>query len=407
MKIQLSIARDYAPNWGVWEGVRELVQNWMDAYREGDTIEHDGSRLLITNRQGSLDPKHVAVLGSTDKAGDSTKRGQFGDGLKVGCLALIRAGLDVRFKSGGRWYSAKIADSKSHGAEVLTFFSRRDRADPAEDGVRFVVYGLTRAEWQEFKKRFLFRGEGPILKDRPGEIFVKDIWVCSRGEFAFGYNLSKAAVGRDRDLVSDFDVRYAAGQYLAKAVDTREVSAQRVMGLLAEGTAEVEYVRNFLSQEARRSIEVAFDETYGDQSVPVHTEEQRSRAAHLGLKPVIVSRALVDAAPELVAKKTRGDQVLFRHDLGDLEQKELENLLWACELVGHEGARVVKFLDDNQLGSRDGGEVNVARRVLRDRWRTLQTVVEEVAHEAGPDGSFQHKWRLHEIYVAIIKRREP
>ena len=34
--IALSLTEDYAPQWGVWEGVRELVQNWHDGCLRGN-----------------------------------------------------------------------------------------------------------------------------------------------------------------------------------------------------------------------------------------------------------------------------------------------------------------------------------------------------------------------------------
>ena len=32
--ISLSLTEDYAPSWGVWEGTRELMQNWHDGCLE-------------------------------------------------------------------------------------------------------------------------------------------------------------------------------------------------------------------------------------------------------------------------------------------------------------------------------------------------------------------------------------
>ena len=32
--ISLSLTEDYAPSWGVWEGTRELIQNWHDGCLE-------------------------------------------------------------------------------------------------------------------------------------------------------------------------------------------------------------------------------------------------------------------------------------------------------------------------------------------------------------------------------------
>lgn len=412
MKIQLSISKDYAPSWGTWQGVREIMQNWMDAFEEGDYVEHDGTRLNVVNESGALRQQDIAVLGSSTKFGDGASRGQFGDGLKVGCLALVREGLTVRFKTGGYWYRASIEQSKEHGAEVLTFRSRRAmrKDDGPEDGVRFVIEGLTRSQWDEMRGRFIFEpGRRGVIEERPGAIFVKDIWVCDRAGFAFGYNLDDAEVGRDRDLVSDFNVRYYAGKALARALDDGEISAQRVMGLLEDGAAEAEYVQSFITSKGRAAVKTVFEETHGDEAVAVHTDEDHRTAEHLGLRPVIVNKALVQTVPEVRNEKMSADSVILTYAPTDLSREEDMNLQCALMLVGEERfdglkIEIVKFAEESQLGSRDGGTINVSRLVLSNSYKTVKVLVEELAHTAGGDGSLPHKHAIHDIYVDVIKR---
>lgn len=404
MKIHVGMAHDYCPRWGLWEGIRELVQNWMDAFQEGDSIEHSGTSLVIWNRSGALETKDLALVGGGKKANDPTKRGQFGDGLKAGCLALVREGLEVRVRTGGAWWRAKIETNRDLHERVLTFRSRKDQKD--EDGVFFRVDGITRSQWDSMRGKFIFKDRGRLLEEKPGQIYVHDIWACERADFAFGYNLPDARLGRDRDIVGDFDIRYAAGQILAEALRTGEVDPARVMGLLSEGCAEAEYVKSFLDEESRRKLEEAFETVHGDRSCPVHTDEQHRVAEHLGLKPVIVNRALVEAAPEILRKKMGEDPVLMAYEPTDLTHDEDLVLSWAIGLIG-EGPlsiEVVKFVDEDQLGSRDGGTINLGRSVLQDRWKTVQTLVEELAHDAGGDGTFAHKWRIHEIYTNILRK---
>ena len=35
--ISLSLTAKYAPAWGIWEGVREFVQNWLDGCQPEDS----------------------------------------------------------------------------------------------------------------------------------------------------------------------------------------------------------------------------------------------------------------------------------------------------------------------------------------------------------------------------------
>ena len=100
--IPLSLTEDYAPAWGVWEGVRELVQNWHDgcleqtsvagrirweshaddaagALQRFEAVDADGGRcgtalydpwlqrLTLVNRDVSLE-RRVLLLGTSHKA---------------------------------------------------------------------------------------------------------------------------------------------------------------------------------------------------------------------------------------------------------------------------------------------------------------------------------------------------
>ena len=406
MKIQLSMAKDYAPKWGVWQGIREIVQNWMDAFQDGDQIRHDGTRLVVHNKTGSLRQQDIAVLGSTTKVGNKQARGQFGDGLKVGCLSLAREGLDVRFWTGGQMFKASIEPSEEHGCDVLTFRSRKNVR--FKDGVRFEIDGMTRSQWDELKGRFLFDQRGPLLQDRPGDIFVKDIWVAHYDGFAFGYNLPDAQLGRDRDLVRDFDIKWAAGRILASELSSGRVGAKRLMGMLSTGDAETEYVHQFLDQKARDKLEEAFVEVHGENAVPVSTSAEKDRAEHHGFKAVIVSQPLVSAVPQIERRRVSDNEVVHTYQPGDLSEAEDSVLQRAISLVGEEQlegltVEVVKFLGPDMLGSRVGGIVNISRPVLNDVWRTVQTLVEEIAHSAGPDGSFKHKWAIHNTYIQALK----
>ncbi len=87
-KIQLSIKTDYLPNWGLWEGIRELIQNGRDAEIEMDApmsvdYKFDRQTLVIKNSGAAL-TQEALLLGHTTKVGRSDTIGKFGEGLKLG-----------------------------------------------------------------------------------------------------------------------------------------------------------------------------------------------------------------------------------------------------------------------------------------------------------------------------------
>ena len=400
MKIPLSIARNYRPKWGVWEGIREVVQNFMDAFVKGDSILHDGTTLKVTNEGGTITPRDLAVLGATTKASDPGTRGQFGDGLKVGCLALVREGLDVRFRTGGLMYKAEILYNETYEAEVLTF-STRKLAKPVS-GVRFEIGGITKSQWGHLRGRFLFDQEGPLLVASPGQIFVKDIWVCDREGFGFGYNLDQAEVGTDRDLVGDFNVRYAAGKILAKAMESGEVSAEKIMGMLSEGSEEVQFLKTFVSSAGRKQIKQAFHQRHGNSASPVTAGVDMRRAKRLNRQPVVANQALIDAVPELgVEQIVASDPVAERYDLAaDLDSKERSIFFDAMHRIGlnqFDGLEVsvVKFTDPDQDGRRYGGKIEISRHVLADEWELLVVLIDQLAAT---------RRIVHQIYKEMMRR---
>ena len=117
--VSLSLTEDYAPSWGVWEGTRELLQNWHDGCLDGsvgagvrwqndsdepatlqrfEAVAANGcsvgtavydpvrERLLLVNRDVELQ-RRVLLLGASEKAHTAESIGQFGEGLKVGTPA--------------------------------------------------------------------------------------------------------------------------------------------------------------------------------------------------------------------------------------------------------------------------------------------------------------------------------
>lgn len=61
-EMPLMISAKYLPEWSVWEGVRELVQNWHDGVLKAFERDHSykGSRLLFEKvREAPLLKKFV------------------------------------------------------------------------------------------------------------------------------------------------------------------------------------------------------------------------------------------------------------------------------------------------------------------------------------------------------------
>jgi hypothetical protein len=84
--------------------------------------------------------------------------------------------------------------------------------------------------------------------------------------------------------------------------------------------------------------------------------------------------------------------------------------VWAVELIkpvvgefdGLSHVEVVDFVGDNVLGQFRDGRVLVARKVLASDTELIATLVHEVAHHYGCDGSVDHRDAIDCIFASIV-----
>src|SRR4051812_6923729 len=104
MKFTLSLDCNNLPNWGAREGIRELLQNGIDAETEFSAplsvrYRTDTSTLVIENK-GAVIPLKALLTGYSTKRDKPNLRGKYGEGLPQGVLTLIRAGHSVKIRTG-------------------------------------------------------------------------------------------------------------------------------------------------------------------------------------------------------------------------------------------------------------------------------------------------------------------
>lgn len=165
---ELPITREYLPGWKTWEGLREVIQNALDEEVQNDHEAkvyycEETSTVTVENQGSTLDPK-AFLFGHTTKASDSRTIGQYGEGLKLGVLALVREGYDVRIAVGADAWQSRFLNSRKYGATILAFDIDKD-VFPENTDVTVTVTGVSAAQYFAAIKRFLGIYHG-------GEIFV-------------------------------------------------------------------------------------------------------------------------------------------------------------------------------------------------------------------------------------------
>ena len=288
-KFELTIDSNYVPEWTVQDAIRELFQNAID---QGDwSWTYQNGLLVLHNEDAALTPESL-LLGNTSKRDDSSKIGQYGEGYKIACLVLVRAGLTVRIHTGDQVWTPVLQASTKWDAKLLTFFVT---PAPLRQNLLVTVDGITQEQWEMVEHTNLYVCPYPVLTttqygqilSTPGRVFVNGLWVCDYPEYSYSYNFKPQylRLGRDRQLVSDFDLRWLASRMWS----TCETHADTIIELLARDSADVRYIREvgptfMLSLIAYQY----FINEHGEDAIPVSNQKEfdNAKSTH---KPVIVN----------------------------------------------------------------------------------------------------------------------
>jgi len=439
MKFQLTISDQYVSDWGVWEGVREAVQNALDARDKGHPMHiryNDTDGMLTIANFGVELERSVWLMGVTSKADDANARGHFGEGLKLGALALVRARRKLQIINHNENWDCTLAESKAFpGQQVLTVTTRRR---PMPSDCFSVRIEITPEEWADFQLRFIDlqqgltaidTSEGQILTDerQRGRLYVKGIHVETRDNLAAGYNLTgDVRTDRDRRMVNSWDFDYHVGHAWIDALCRGNLSPELLLVHLQSGCEDAKGVGNrYCPEQHLERVAQAWRDAYGEYAVPVKNQAEANDAGHLGKIGLITTPevcSFFQEHPELSIEKLRSERradVVETYTDAELNSAELRNLELALELIEPsvramglasiaQRLRVVDFRDESILGKHsfdpdsETFRISIARKNLDAVQSTVRVIVHEVAHDCGGDGTADHQHTEANLFSRII-----
>lgn len=423
-RLELSLDPEYV-SWDLWACVRELLQNAKDAADIGHkmTVElTDGGVLRIKNDGAALTRKSL-ILGGTSKRGTS-QRGQFGEGYKLAFATLLRAGRSIRvFNQGEIWQPAIEWSSAFHSDVMVVHIS--PAPNPTQD-LTIEVAPIIKSEFASIKTRLLFDRQeelaktkvssGILLKspDLTNKLFVKGIYINELpGRFAFGYDLFHLKLNRDRSLADPWSMKREVHAILDEALYRGILAPEILYKALSSGHSELDAISeaDLGGSKVYKAAAEVFISTYGEKAVPVSSNAESSLAELCGRKPIVVNSKLAE-----VLKK--GDLHLdaLRHiedtdpkriyELKELAPAERNRLADAMKLAFQiEPAckvQVVDFIGDTILGLYQN-PILIARKALENDEKVIATLVHELAHKYGADGTYGHRYAEERIFSAIIR----
>lgn len=224
-KYILTIGKDYISSWTIEDAIRELIQNKIDQEISDPnnigSIEIKDDKLLISNKTSKL-TKSSLVLGCSSKQNDSESIGKFGEGYKLALLVLIRNGIEViihNYFTKENWIPS-IEYVKEYDSELLVINTDKYWfTSPPDSNLTFVISGLSNIQnildkilinELSYKEIYETPYGNILVGDKKGDIFVNGLYVTNIESLDYSYSIKPKYlnIGRDRNLVSDFDIKY-------------------------------------------------------------------------------------------------------------------------------------------------------------------------------------------------------
>lgn len=294
-KFELSLSKDYVPDWTVVDAVRELFQNALDQQTTTENNEmffnydKDSQTLYIGNKSSVLDVKTL-LLGASSKRDDPNTIGKFGEGYKIATLVLTRLDKKVTFYNYGAkevWKPRFVKSRRYNGAEILTFFI--DKKYPwtkvPDNNLTITIENITEQDYEDIVEsnlhcqdvgRVIESRFGRILEEEryKGKVFVNGLYVCSYPKYTQGYDFKPEYINidRDRKLADSFELEWMSSQMLSG------VDSDKTVELIKQGAADVSYIASAgygssLASIANKTYQT-FKQDYGDSAIPVTTQEE-------------------------------------------------------------------------------------------------------------------------------------
>ena len=454
--IILSLSERYLPNWGIHEGIRELIQNFLDSQddsgNQGEIRFVGGSkrgRIFLKNPGAKNLDRSALLFGVTSKEGREDQRGKFGEGMKIGTLALVRKGVEVIIRTQAETWIAKLGASGEFGNERVLMFdvvSNKNQADFVE-----VEVGPIEAEdWQNVKNSFRLlcpeknknvkesSAYGTLLLDpsEKGRVYAKGIFVKHFPGALYGYDFKRIELNRDRSMIDGasliYEILYIMDSFARQ--DTKNISL--VENMFSEDSWEVSLPYIWRGGHSVKCILEKILETKKDNPGKglhvTHDYPRAKKAQSFGYTDVCVTKPFYDSVSDLLeGTHTSGEK--FREKFGLVTNKQLMDdiekpllrivkteelskeqfiaLSWATEVLGRVDVGVnrppivVEFSDPFLLGlhvkSGSKNDVYISLKSLLTKQLALLVLIHEYAHDYGPDGSLEHVGVIEATWLKV------
>ncbi len=272
---KLTIESTYCKDWTIQDAIREIVQNAIDTKTEVDIAEN-GSYWEVRDKGCGIKLSDF-LIGRSSKQDDEDSIGQFGEGLKIGCLVLARNNRQVEVRANGKQYRFSFQYDSQWESQLLTIDIENSLRATLGTGTTVAVQ-CTKEEIASARALFLKFNPKPVVDklsgsglkaeilDDAGKIYVNGLKV-TEVDALFGYNLHhKDLVNRDRSAIGFSAIKRAIGDTLSGTGNLTVIKKilHRAVGKVANHTSEAALEYNVNFSPRKMMWKRAITELFGD-----------------------------------------------------------------------------------------------------------------------------------------------
>ena len=213
--IHIGPTSNWRPDWTMWEGIREVVQNCLDETERYQSY-YDDLGLVIADSGKGIATRDLLLGAKVTKPAWS--RGQYGEGMKIGSLVFLRMGYPVWIETVGK--DIRIVFMEVELEEKAQTLAAMWRPGGTTYGTKFHIIGYTDTDYKEnfavnIPQEYIRSSVWSILQKSPigrknqlmlipdrSCVFARDIYMRDI-ESQFSYNLWGFDLAPDRHAPKD------------------------------------------------------------------------------------------------------------------------------------------------------------------------------------------------------------
>lgn len=276
---EITISPNYVSNWGINEAIREILQNAIDADKNGykKSIYYSGDTLYINNEGISLSAKDL-ILGCSSKSDQDGMIGKYGEGFKLALVVLLRKGMNVYVNNNDKLWSPSFKVSEQFGTQVLNI---EESDDGRGEGLTFVISPVDQQLYNSLLNYFPCIDEsfgnvvncdnGQILLDKQfkGKMYVEGLYIQTDDNFQYGYNFNSDVVelDRDRKAINYYELRALTAQ----SIVTAEECNKEIFDAITKSCVDVRDIEEVIDEASESFLEEYREQFYEENELEENT----------------------------------------------------------------------------------------------------------------------------------------